>query len=288
MALTENGMSPADIAAVTGNSNGFGWGGDSGLWLIVLFLFIFAGGAWGGNGGYGGGGSTPYILNNNTESTVQRGFDQSAVMSGLSGLQSAVTNGFSDAAVSQCNQTMALVQGQNAITNAVAKGKFDTVQAIANDRFDTVQAITNTGNSLNTTLMQNEANRQQCCCENKAAIADLKYTVATENCADRASLSEGIRDIITNQTANTQAILDKMCQQEIQAKDNEIANLRTQLNMQNLAASQSAQTAALIADNTAQTQYVVNRIAPYPTPAYVVNPPTPYGYGFNYGNYGIA
>ena len=288
MALTENGMSPADIAAVTGNSNGFGWGGDSGLWLIVLFLFIFAGGAWGGNGGYGGGGTTPYILNNNTESTVQRGFDQSAVMSGLSGLQSAVTNGFSDAAVSQCNQTMALVQGQNAITNAVANGKFDTVQAIANDRFDTVQAITNTGNSLNTTLMQNEANRQQCCCENKAAIADLKYTVATENCADRASLSEGIRDIITNQTANTQAILDKMCQQEIQAKDNEIANLRTQLNMQNLAASQSAQTAALIADNTAQTQYVVNRIAPYPTPAYVVNPPTPYGYGFNYGNYGIA
>jgi hypothetical protein len=288
MALTENGMSPADIAAVTGNNSGFGWGGDSGLWLIVLFLFIFAGGAWGGNGGYGGGGSTPYILNNNTESTVQRGFDQSAVMSGISGLQSAVTNGFSDAAVAQCNQTMALVQGQNAITNAVANGKFDTVQAIANDRFDTVQAITNATNGLNMTLMQNEANRQQCCCDNKAAIADVKYAIATENCADRAALSEGIKDIITNQTANTQAILDKMCQQELQAKDTEIANLRTQLNMQNLAASQSAQTAALIADNTAQTQYVVNRIAPYPTPAYVVNPPTPYGYGFNYGNYGIA
>ena len=288
MALTENGMSPADIAAVTGNSNGFGWGGDSGLWLIVLFLFIFAGGAWGGNGGYGGGGSTPYILNNNTESSVQRGFDQSAVMSGLSGLQSAVTNGFSDAAVSQCNQTMALVQGQNAITNAVANGKFDTVQAIANDRFDTVQAITNATNGLNMTLMQNEANRQQCCCDSKAAIADVKYAIATENCADRAALSDGIKDIITNQTANTQAILDKMCQQEIQAKDTEIANLRTQLNMQNLAASQSAQTAALIADNAAQTQYVVNRIAPYPSPAYVVNPPTPYGYGFNYGNYGIA
>ena len=288
MALTDSGnLSPADIAAVTGNNGGFGWGGDSGLWLIVLFLFIFAGGAWGGNGGYGGG-STPYILSNNTESTVQRGFDQSAVMSGLSGIQAAVTNGFSDAAVSQCNQTMALIQGQNAITNAVANSKFDTVQAIANDRFDTVQAITNTGNSLNTTLMQNEANRQQCCCENKAAIADLKYSVATENCADRAALSDGIRDIITNQTANTQAILDKMCQQEIEAKNTEIANLRTQLNMQNLAASQSAQTAQLIADNSAQTQYVVNRIAPYPTPAYVVNPPTPYGYGFNYGNYGIA
>ena len=280
MGLTDgSGYSLSDIAAATGNSGGFGFGGDSGLWLIVLFLFIFAGG-WGGNGGYGGG-ATPYILNNNTDATVQRGFDQSAVMSGLSGIQSALTNGCSDAAVAQCNQTMALVQGQNAITNAVANSKFDTVQAIANDRFDTVQAITNSTNSLNSTLMQNEANRQQCCC-------DLKYTIATENCADRAAISDGVRDIIANQTASTQAILDKMCQQEIEAKNSEIANLRTQLNMQNLAASQSAQTAQLIADNTAQTQYIVNRVSPYPVPAYPVPNPYGFGYGFNYGSYGIA
>lgn len=275
MALTDSGMSPADIAAVTGNGGGFGFGGDNGLWLIVLFLFIFAGG-WGANGGYGGG-AAPYVLNSNTDATVQRGFDQSAIMAGISGVQTALTNGFSDAAVSQCNQTMALVQGQNAITSAVNNGKFDTVQAIANAT-----------NGLNMTLMQNEANRQQCCCDTKAAIADVKYAIATENCADRSAISEGIRDILTNQTANTQAILDKMCQQEIDAKNTEIANLRTQLNMQNLAASQSAQTAQIIADNTAQTQYLVNRISPYPSPAYVVNPPTPYGYGFNYGNYGIA
>lgn len=264
-------MSPADVAAVTGNSGGFGgWGGDSGLWLIVLFLFIFAGGAWGGNGGYGGGGSTPYILNNNTESTVQRGFDQSAVMSGLSGIQSALTNGFSDAAVAQCNQTMSLVQGQNAITNA-----------IANDRFDTVSAVTNAANNINATLMQNEANRQNCCC-------DLKYTIATENCADRAAISDGIRDVIASQTASTQAILNKLNDQELEAKNSEIANLRTQLNMQNLAASQSAQTAQLIADNTAQTQYIVNRVAPYPIPSYSVPNPFGFGYGFNYGSYGIA
>ena len=276
MALTDNGMSPADIAAVTGNGGAFGGFGGDGLWLIVLFLFLFAGGAWGGNGGYGNG-ATPYILNNNTDATVQRGFDQSALMTGISGVQSAVTNGFSDAAVSQCNQTMALVQGQNAISNAISNSKFDAVQAVNN-------AVT----SLNSTLMQNEANRQQCCCDNKAAIADLRYTVATENCADRSAISEGIRDIITNQTANTQAILDKMCQQEIEAKNTEIANLRTQLNMQNLAASQTAQTAQIVADNTAQTQYLINRIAPYPSPSYIVSPPTPYGYGFNYGNYGLA
>lgn len=116
----------------------------------------------------------------------------------------------------------------------------------------------------------------------------MKYTIATENCADRAAISDGIRDVIANQTANTQAILDKMCQQEIEAKNSEIANLRTQLNMQNLAASQTAQTAQIIADNTAQTQYLVNRVAPYPIPSYSV--PNPYGYygGFSYGNYGIA
>ena len=278
MALTDgsNGYSLSDIAAATGNGGGgWGFGGDSGLWLIVLFLFIFAGG-WGGNGGYGGG-ATPYILNNNTDSAVQRGFDQSAVMAGLSGVQTAVTSGFSDAAVAQCNQTMALVQGQNAITSA-----------IANDRFDTVTAVNSAANSLNSTLMQNEANRQACCCDLKSQIADTKFAIATENCADRAALADGIRDIITNQTANTQAILDKMCAQEIEAKNSEIANLRTQLNMQNLAASQSAQTAQLIADNTAQTQYIVNRVAPYPIPSYAV--PNPYGFygGFNYGNYGIA
>ncbi|MBP5325447.1 MAG: hypothetical protein J6Y86_08140 [Pseudobutyrivibrio sp.] len=287
MALTDSGnLSPADIAAVTGNSGGFGFGGDSGLWLIVLFLFIFAGG-WGNGGGYGGG-ATPYILNNNTDATVQRGFDQSAVMSGLSGIQSALTNGFSDAAVAQCNQTMSLVQGQNAITNAVSNNRFDTVQAIANDRFDTVQAITNASNNLNTTLMQNEANRQQCCCDTRASIADLKFAVATENCADRTAISDGIRDVIASQTASTQAILNKLSQQEIEAKNSEIANLRTQLNMQNLAASQSAQTAQLIADNTAQTQYIVNRVAPYPIPSYTVPGPYGYGYGFNYGSYGIA
>ena len=274
MSLTDNGYSLSDIAAATGNGGGFGFGGDSGLWLIVLFLFIFAGG-W-GNGGYGGG-ATPYILNNTTDAVVQRGFDQSAVMSGLSGIQSSLTNGFSDAAVAQCNQTMALVQGQNAITNA-----------IANDRFDTVSAVTNAANSLNITLMQNEANRQQCCCDTRASIADLKYSVATENCADRSAISDGVRDIIASQTASTQAILNKLNQQELEAKNSEIANLRTQLNMQNLAASQASQTAQLIADNTAQTQYIVNRVAPYPIPSYSVPNPLGYGYGFNYGSYGIA
>ena len=131
--------------------------------------------------------------------------------------------------------------------------------------------------------MQNEMARQQCCCDTKQAIADVKYTIATENCADRAVLNDALRDVIASNTANTQAILDKLCQQEIDAKNTEIANLRTQLNMQNLAASQGQQTSALIADNNAQTRDLINRIAPAPVPAYVVANPYAYNYNGNCG-----
>lgn len=106
-------------------------------------------------------------------------------------------------------------------------------------------------------------------------MANLTSTILSENCADRAAISDGIRDIITNQTSNTQRILDKLCEQEIENLRERNLSLQNQVNMQNLAASQAAQTAQLIADNTAQTQYIVNRVAPYPIPAYTVNPVVP-------------
>ena len=102
----------------------------------------------------------------------------------------------------------------------------------------------------------------QCCCDNRSAIADLKYTIATENCADRAAVTDALRDVLVANTASTQRILDQLCQDKIDAKNEEIANLRTQLNMASLAASQGAQTAAL-------EQY----LAPIPRPAYVVQNP---------------
>ena len=116
-------------------------------------------------------------------------------------------------------------------------------------------------------------NLQNCCCENRASVADLKYTVATENCADRAALSDGIREIIASNTASTQRILDQLCQDKIDAKNEKITELQQQVLMRDLAASQSAQTNQLIADNTAQTQYIINRVAPYPVPAYTVGNP---------------
>ena len=117
---------------------------------------------------------------------------------------------------------------------------------------------------------------QNCCCENRASVADLKYVVSTEACADRSAIANALADVIASNTANTQRILDKMCQQEIDTLKGQVLALQNQNNMLNLAASQTAQTAQLIADNTQQTQYIVNRVAPYPIPAYTVaNPTTP-------------
>lgn len=241
--VDRNGLSAADIAAVTGNNgNGFGSFGGDGAWLILILLLFaaFNGNGWGG--GYAGGGM-PYVMGN-IDNGVQRGFDQSAVMNAIGNLNTTVSNGFSDAAVAQCNQTMNLMNGFSGIQMQLA----------------------NLGSGLTNTMMANEMARQQCCCDTKQAIADLKYTIATEACADRAAVLAGV-----------QTVIDKINQQELENLKAQNASLQTQVNMQNLAASQATQTAQLFADNTAQTQYIVNRVAPYPIPSYTV--PNPYGTG---------
>ena len=250
MSLTTSEMTPADIAAVSGN--GYGNGGDG--WWIILFLILAMGGNW-GNGFGGGGGGAPWIMN--TDADVERGFNQLATSNGIQNLQNAVSNGFANASTQLCNSSAD-------IQMALANG-FAGVEMGANAR---QMANMNQNFALQSELAN-------CCCENRLGIADLKYTIATENCADRAAIGDALRDVIESNTANTQAILDKMCQQELDAYKRENDNLRSMINMQNLAASQTAQTAQLIADNTAQTQYIVNRVAPYPIPSYTV--PNPFG-----------
>ena len=231
MSLTnENGLSAADIAAVTGGSghNGYGWG-DGSFWIIVLFLFAFMGNGWGN--GFGGGGAAPYVINTGNE--VQRGFDQASIMSSLGDITGAISNGFANAEISRCNANTNLLQTLNAMAMS----------------------------------------QQQCCCENRASIADLKYTVATENCADRQALSDGVRDIITNQTANNQAILDKLCQLELDGFKQKNADLLAENSALKFAQSQTAQTAQILANNEAQTAALERYLAPNPVPAYVVQNP---------------
>jgi hypothetical protein len=262
MSLTDGSLSAADIAAVTGSNGGFGgWGGDGAWWLIILFLFIFNGnwgnGNWGGNGG-------------GTYSEVQRGFDQSAVMGGLSGIQSSVTNGFVDTAAALCNG----FAGVNAsIANGFAQAE------IANNARQIADMQTNFG-------LQSQL--AQCCCDNRLASADLNYTIATENCADRTALSDALRDVLESQNAGVQRILDQMCNDKIDAKNERIADLERQLTMANLAASQSAQTAAILANNDAQTNALEQYLAPVPRPAYIVQNPNGCGCNSLYTGCGCA
>ena len=98
-----------------------------------------------------------------------------------------------------------------------------------------------------------------CCCENRLGLANLGADIAREACADRAAVSDGVRDILANQTASVQRILDQMCQDKIDEKNDEIARLRQQLDMQNLAASQIAQTSQMV-------DQMYNRLSTCPVP----------------------
>lgn len=264
MSLTASEMTPADIAAVTDNNRNNGWGNDGGWWLILLFLFAFGG--WGGNGfGGGNGGMMPYFYAQNTDSGVQRGFDTAALTGQLSGIQTSIANGFANAEVAECNRAMNAMQ--TAYGNQIAlDGRLDSL----------AMAL------------------QNCCCDNKAGIADLKYVVASEACAGRSAVNEGVRDIIASNTASTQAVLDKLCQLELDGKNDRIADLERQLTMANLSASQTAQTAQIRAGQVAEIDAMYQRLkdCPVPTmPVYGMQPIFTCGgnnAGCGCGNFGIA
>ncbi len=239
MALTDN-LSAADLAAVLGNNNGNDFGNNGAWWLLILL--IFANNGWGnGFGGGNGGYMPPYA----TASDVQGGFDQAALVAGINGITTALSNGFANAEISRAN-TLANITGQ-----------------------------------MNTIAM----NQQNCCCENRLAVANLSSAIAQEACADRAAVGDALRDVIAANNASTQRILDQMCADKIDAKNEQIANLQQQLTMAQLAASQNAQTAAILANNEAQTAAIEQYLNPSPIPAYVVQNPNCCG---NYGATGCG
>ena len=165
----------------------------------------------------------------NVNNDVQRGFDQSALMTGITGVSNAVTSGFGDMATQLCG-------GFAGVNAAIANG-FAQSEIAANARqMANMQQDFNLASSL-----------QNCCCENRLATANQTATILADHCADRSVLSDGVRDIINNQTMNTQRILDTLCQDKIDAKNEQILALQNSLNMANLAASQTAQTAQIIA-----------------------------------------
>lgn len=230
MALTDN-LSAADLAAVLGNNNGNDFGSNGAWWLLILL--IFANNGWGNNGFGGGNCGGGYVPSYATASDVQNGFDQAALVSGINGIVTALSNGFANAEISRAN------------------------------------TLANITNQMNTIAM----NQQNCCCENRLATANLGATIAQEACADRAAVSDALRDVIAANNASTQRILDQLCADKIDAKNEQIQALQQQLTMAQLAASQNAQTAAILANNEAQTAALEQYLSPVPRPAYVVQNP---------------
>ena len=211
MALTDDGTGTTMLVQPAG---GFGYGGNgggdfmggSGWWILLLFILL---GGWNGNNGFGGGmgggmggGLYPWM---NQSNQINDGFQNQMLNDNITGIR----DGIFGISTQLCNNQMADMERSFAVQSAL----------------------------------------QNCCCENRAATADLKYTVATENCADRTQSLMNTRDIIDSQTRGTQAILDKLCSLELEGVKSQLAQaqrdnvgLQNQLNMANLAASQTAQT----------------------------------------------
>ena len=220
--------------ANSGNGGGFGWGGDGAWWIIILFLFVFCGwgnGGWGGNGNSGA--ADNYVLASDF-ATLQRQIDSAAstlerksditqqgicdgfyamnttLLNGFAGVNQNMNNGFQNAELSRCNQQAALMA------------------------------------QLNAMQMQN----QECCCENRAAITQVRYDMATQACDTRNTVNTAARDIIDNQNQNSRAILDFLTQSKMRDLESSNQELR-------LAASQAA-----------QNNYLISQLRPTPIPSY--------------------
>lgn len=263
MALTDENM-VMPVAPMYGNGNGGGlFEGNSGWWIILLFILL---GGWGngfgnGFGGFGGNELYPWM---NQSNQINGGFrDQmihdsiTEIRTGVTGLQTQMCNGFSGV-------TAAVNGAQNTIAQ----------QLYANQIADMERSYAaQTANTAGMTALQ--AQLAQCCCDNRAGIADLRYTVATENCADRAALAEGIRDIITAQNAGIQSIKDQLCQDKIDAKNDTIAQLRSELLYARGQASQDVQTAAIRAGQATTANQLIQEMRSCPVPSMPVYGMTP-------------
>ena len=275
-----------ELAGANNNNNGFAYpvypmmygnggfgngmfGGDSAIWLIVLLALIWGNngngnGFFGGNGGFDNG--YAWLSNGQKEimNNTNNGFDTLHLSNQIEGtrdgiaslsnqlcnccadMNSTVSNGFYNAEVAACNRQIADM----------------------NQNFTNQIATLNGFNGLQKSL-------DNCCCENRLGIANLTSTVISENCADREALSNGIRDIIASQTAGVQRVLDQLCADKIDAKNEKIADLERQLSMKDLQASQVAQNAFIAQGFANEVDQLYNRLSNCPVPSTPVYGRTP-------------
>ena len=282
---------PVYMGGMGGNSGGMGGLGSGDGWGILVIILILAalGGGFGGNNGGGG------FLGNAGNNL---GYDFPWLMSGQQGINNNVSDGFRDAQLHDSvtsvrdgisNLSTQLCNCCGDMQMSVANGFSNVQQSLCNGFAGTTAAITGAQNALTQQMYTNQiaelersfaaqtASTQgmtalqsqlaQCCCDNRLATESLRATVLSENCQDRYEAANNTRDIIDSQTRGTQAILDKLCSLELDNYRRENDNLRTQLNMASLAASQTAQTAQIRDGQVAAVSALVNELRSCPIPS---------------------
>lgn len=230
-----NGMGfSMPVSPMYGGGNGMGFGGDW-AWIILLLLLGWGNNGWGN--GYGNGGGTAFV-----DSSVQRGFDQSAVMSGLSGITSAVTSGFGDVQTALCSGFNGVEIAANARQMADMNRSFDLQSQLAS-----------------------------CCCENRLASCQTQNIVQSEGSATRFADANNTRDIIESGNKNSQAILDKLCQLELDGVKGQLA----QAERENIGLQNQLNMAVMQNGMNAEVDALYNRLKNCPVPSMPVYGTTP-------------
>lgn len=300
MALTDDNSMVMPVQPMYGGGYGGGLLGGDGLWILLVLLL---GGGWGGFGGFGGFGMGgmmgagmwgmmdgfglyPWL---NNSQNINDGFRDQQFATQVNGIQNAVTSGFGDVQLGIAGVNQSICQTGNGITNAVNQGFASTnlgmcqgFNGVNNSIFGAQTAISQQMNAnelanLNRSFAEQTANTQgftnvqaqlaQNGYNQATQAADIKYTIATENCADRYEAAQNTRDIIDSQTRGTQAILDKLCALELDGVKSQLAQaqrdnvaLQNAVNMATMRESQTAQTAAILQGQNNEIDALYNRL----------------------------
>ena len=238
-----------------GNGCGSMWGGDWASWIILFLIFGMFG--WGGYGNFGGGfggANGPGFQGYATRSDINEGFALNNLQGGQRDILGAVTDGFHGVDNAVCQLGYNTQQGFNAAEMSRAQQQAAMMQQLSAMQF---------------------AN-QQCCCDELAAIKDVKYTIAQEECTTRNLMQSNTRDIIDNQDSGINAIMGKLSQMEYNGLNDKYQAALAENQALKFQASQTAQNAFITANQEAQTAELLRRLGrDCPVPAYVVQPPQP-------------
>ena len=285
MALTENGMDTTMLVSPTGgygggNNGGFFGGGDS--WLGILFLIALCNGGF-GFGGFGGGygammgmgmadgfGLYPWL---NNSQNINDGFRDQMLNSTVQGIQNSITSGFGDVQLGIAGVNQNICQTGNGVISAVTGAQNALAQQLYGNEIANLERsyAAQTANSQGLNAIQSQL--ATCCCDNRAATADVKYVLAQEGCATRTADAQNTNALLAAFNNGIQSIKDQLCNDKIESKNDIISQLRSELLYARGQASQDVQTAAIQLGQRNLANEVEQYVAPRAIPAYMVQNP---------------